>query len=293
MRKRPVKGSFCYFGGKEINQGRMMKIWGMFAVALSVFSSGTNAETLVYKGVPLPLPVTVGVETTLLLEEPHMIGRTKGSKEWLTLVSEGNQIHINASEQGEEKVFLRGINTGRVIALNLHAGQFERITDSVITVRTADFSSPTKSDSGAESSSTKIEHQKKVALDSNERTALLVRYISQQYGPKEAREPIPFGVTITNGNIGQEVKGLYRGAAVKFVLQEVYQGGGLTGLLFEVENISRNPISIDPSSIRGRFIAAHPWKWHLKSGERGVVVLVNSGGPSQGMLKAIARSAHE
>lgn len=251
---------------------------------VSTYSVASSSVTMTYDGIPLEIAIPVGKEIKLQFTEPQVVAMDSYYlNNVVNPLSTSSQVLLSGKKEADNvRVIFQGVNTRSVVIANVKVCNCENLPTVYLIDNKQAFQN--SSSQSAQSNSKK----KKSTSNDIENMQILLRYINQQTGPKEAIETPFFKITKLSERLNSQVVGLYRQAKLDTYINDVYQGGGLTAITIIAKNVSDSYVPIDPSMIRGKWLGIQPWKKGLKPEERGVFVLVAKGDMPEGMLAVLS-----
>lgn len=264
---------------------------------LSLWSAAAMAgqKVLVDTGKVIPIQVPTGQDVIIQFEEGQMVGVVPSSESFMAIesISQKQQVTIFGRELTEVpiEVMFRGLDTNYVTKTTVEVVEHNDVPlDLAIqkSGRSVSHSSSGRVSRGYSDYWDSPDFQKEGRLhDIDEKAAFLMRYVNQTFGPKYAMEKPPFPIRKVNSFKPQPVARLYRRGFLSALATEVYYGGGMTAIVFELTNTSLVPHQFDPFNIRGDFWTINPWKRNYDVNEKGVLIGVVKGKLDRGMFKAL------
>ncbi|ENN6469932.1 DUF3438 family protein [Vibrio vulnificus] len=280
----------------------MKRIW----IPLCLLSLSTvvwaGERTIEYQGQEVSISIPLGNDVVLKFDEAQLVGLNAAAAEYLAVesVRANRQVTLFGRKVTDEAVEakFRGIDSNRIITAKVLVTEDPNVPDVVIIKPVGDERSSISV--GSSSKRGFSEYWDSVdfnagnvevnAMDFDERTKVLVRYVNQLYGPKYAVEPPAFRIRQVAGFKAMDVPQLYRTGILSARAVDVYYGGGMTAVVFELTNTSKISHELTPMNIRGDWWSVQPWKVHYEPGESGVLVAIVSGQLDRGMFKAIGEN---
>lgn len=262
-----------------------------------IFSYEALGATLRYQGIPLDVKVPLNSNVLLQFVEPQLVGQTQDSMGVVTFESTKSQVLISPTTDtaSKVKVYFRGTKTGEITMAEIDIGDHKN-TPRIINIRTFDESKSDESSASNLTNNSKAMNSHEASkLSLDDRAKLLIRYVNQavnkEKGVASIIEPTPFTIKKINSRLHSGISGFYRKGLLNASLVDVYQGGGLTALLVVVENSTSHTVAFDPTQVRGKWHSVQPWKVKFSPQERGVLVVVATGGVPETMMHVMSKGA--
>lgn len=275
-------------------QKMMRQVWLLFITCVAVASysatalAGNGAVTMQYSGLPLEISIPVGKEVKMQFAEPQVVAMDSFYlNNFIVPTSSNSQVLLfGKSETQNVRVIFQGANSRSVVVANITVCD---CNDLPVVYLIDNNQLGQNANSGSDEVSNKT-HKSPSHLNGtqDENMQVLLRYINQQTGPKDAVEVPTFRITKLSEKLRRQVVGLYRGGRLDTYIHDVYQGGGLTAITIVAKNNSNEYVALDPTNVRGQWLGMQPWKKGLMPNEKGVFILVVEGDVPEGMLAVLA-----
>ncbi|APX10242.1 hypothetical protein BWP24_29040 (plasmid) [Vibrio campbellii] len=264
---------------------------------LSLWSCAVMAGQKVFvdSGKVIPIQIPTGQDVVIQFDEGQMVGVVPSSESYMAIesISQKKQVTIYGRSLTEKpiEVMFRGLDTNYVTKTTIEVVEHDDVPLNIAIQK--------KEQSVAAASSTRLsraysdywdnpEFQNSSSLhDYDEKAAFLLRYVNQTFGPRYAIEKPPFPIRKISSFKPQPVDHLYRRGYLRALATEVYYGGGMTAIVFELKNTSLVPHEFEPFNVRGDFWTINPWKRNYDVNEKGILIGVVKGRLDRGMFKAL------
>ncbi|MCG9589956.1 hypothetical protein L1D35_19805 [Vibrio harveyi] len=262
------------------------------------FSAIAGQKVILDVGKVIPIQVPTGKDVVLTFNEGQMVGVGPSAEKFLAVesISQRKQVTFFGRDLTVKplEVQFRGLDTNHITKVSVEVVERDDVPLNLSIEkerqnRNLSVDTTTKRNTRAYSDYWDApEFKKNISLhDFDEKAALLVRYVNQYYGPRYAQEKTPFSIRKISSFKPQKVERLYRRGYLAAVAKEVFYGGGMTAIVFELENRSLVNHQFNPLNVRGDFWTLQPWKRNYEVGEKGVLVYVIKGRLDRGMFKSL------
>ncbi|MCD5976775.1 hypothetical protein ALP94_03909 [Pseudomonas savastanoi pv. glycinea] len=255
----------------------LLTLTGMASSALAV-------EILKWQRLPLAVPLHVGQERIIFVDQNVRVGIPRSLKDKLRIQSTGGTLYLRANEVIEPtRLQLQNVTTGELILIDIAAIEAVASMElEPVKIVRAESASPVKLDADAANDRPAKPRQTPVPV-------VLTRYAAQSlYSPLRTVERLE-GVSQVRVNRALSLEGLIPALPVSATALGAWQLEEFWVTAVQLRNESTVDLQLDPRELQGDFVAATFQHQHLgkhgKAEDTTVLYLVTRGhGTAQSIL---------
>ncbi|MFK4135353.1 integrating conjugative element protein [Pseudomonas luteola] len=261
------------------------------ALTLVLTTQVANAVEIVrWERLPLAVPLVVGQERIIFVDQNVRVGVPNTIKENLRVQSTGGAIYLKADKAIEPtRLQLQVVNTGEIILVDIMAKDADKNQAVLEPVKIVQGESPSKHYGQTNAELTSEEEETDEAVENNAPVretpvpVVLTRYAAQNlYAPLRTVEPVD-GVSVVNLSRHLDLSTLLPSQPIQAQALAAWRLDDFYVTAIKLRNLSAQLIVLDPRELQGNFATAT--FQHNTLGNRGtsadttVVYLVTQGQP--------------
>lgn len=253
----------------------------------SILTSAYAVEIVQWQRLPIAVPLHVGQERILFIDQNVRVGMPRSLKSQLRVQSNGGALYLRASEPIEPtRLQLQNVTTGEIILIDIAARPALKDAPKLEPIKIM------KTDSGTASTEATVAEAKPSAATPV--PVVLTRYAAQSlYAPLRTVEPLP-GVTQVRVNSRTDLASLLPTLPIKASVLGAWQLDDFWVTAVQLQNLSDTPLTLDPRLLQGDFVAAsfqHQMlgQYGIPSDTTALYLITRGHGLAESLLPALSR----